>query len=46
MIDCYIYGRGSTLDRIVHDAYRVKLEALDPEQDISMREIYGLKDEY
>lgn len=36
----------SILDRIVHDAYRVKLEAIDPEQDISMREIYGLKDEY
>lgn len=36
----------SILDRIVHDAYRVKLEVIDPEQDISMREIYGLKDEY
>lgn len=31
---------------IVHDAYRVKLEAIAPEQDISMREIYGLKYEY
>ena len=36
----------SILDRIVHDAYRVKPEAIDPEQDISMREIYGLRDEY
>lgn len=36
----------SILDRIVHDAYRVKLEAIDSEQDISMHEIYGLKEEY
>lgn len=34
----------SILDRIVHDAYRLKIEAIDPNKDISMREVYGLKD--
>lgn len=30
------------LDRIVHDAYRLNIESVDPKKDISMREIYGL----
>lgn len=30
------------LDRIVHDAYRINIESIDPSKDISMREIYGL----
>ena len=30
------------LDRIVHDAYRIEIEPIDPSKDISMREIYGL----
>ncbi len=30
------------LDRIVHDAYKINIESLDPSKDISMREIYGL----
>lgn len=30
------------LDRIVHDAYKINIENLDPGKDISMREIYGL----
>lgn len=30
------------LDRIVHDAYKIDIEPIDPSKDISMREIYGL----
>ena len=32
----------SILDRIVHDAYRIDIEPVDPAKDISMREVYGL----
>lgn len=35
----------SILDRIVHDAYRIRIEALDPDKDVSMREVYGLHEE-
>jgi len=31
------------LDRIVHDAYRINIESIDPSKDISMREVYGLE---
>ena len=31
------------LDRIVHNSYEIDIVALDPSRDISMREIYGLK---
>lgn len=30
------------LDRIIHDAYRIDIESIDPSRDISMREVYGL----
>jgi DNA replication protein DnaC len=30
------------LDRIVHDAYKINIESVDPSKDISMREVYGL----
>ena len=30
------------LDRIVHDAYKINIESLDPSKDVSMREVYGL----
>ena len=30
------------LDRIVHDAYMINIESIDPKRDISIREIYGL----
>ncbi|QSX09571.1 IS21-like element helper ATPase IstB [Alkalibacter rhizosphaerae] len=30
------------LDRIVHDAYRINIESIDPSRDFSMREVYGL----
>lgn len=30
------------LDRIVHDAYKINIESIDPSKDISMREIHGL----
>ena len=29
-------------DRIVHDAYKINIESIDPSKDISMREVYGL----
>lgn len=32
------------LDRIVHDAYMIDIIPVDPSKDISMREIYGLKE--
>ena len=30
------------LDRIVHNAYVINIESLNPEKDISMREVYRL----
>lgn len=30
------------LDRIVHDAYKINIESIDPSKDFSMREVYGL----
>lgn len=30
------------LDRIVHDAYKINIEPVDPSKDFSMREVYGL----
>lgn len=30
------------LDRIIHDAYKINIESIDPSKDISMREVYGL----
>lgn len=30
------------LDRIVHDAYMINIESVDPTRDLSMREVYGL----
>jgi len=30
------------LDRIIHDAFRINIESVDPSKDISMREVYGL----
>lgn len=30
------------LDRIVHDAYKINIESIDPTKDISMRQVYGL----
>ena len=30
------------LDRIVHDSYRINIESISPDTDISMREVYGL----
>lgn len=30
------------LDRIVHDGYIINITSIDPEKDISMREVYGL----
>jgi DNA replication protein DnaC len=30
------------LDRIVHDAYKINIEPVDPSKDLSMREVYGL----
>lgn len=33
------------LDRIVHDAYIINIESINPEKDISMREVYGLNKE-
>ena len=42
-----IYGGESTLadaimDRISYDSYKIDIEYVDPEKDISMREVYGL----
>lgn len=31
------------MDRIVHSAYQINIEAIDQTKDISMREVYGLK---
>ena len=30
------------LDRIVHDAYKINIESINPSRDFSMREVYGL----
>lgn len=30
------------LDRIVHDSYVINIQSLNPEKDISIREVYGL----
>ena len=30
------------LDRIVHDSYNINITPIDPKNDISMREVYGL----
>lgn len=32
------------LDRIVHDGYSIDIESIDPTKDVSMREVYGLKE--
>ena len=29
-------------DRIVHDAYMINIQSIDPSKDVSMREVYGL----
>jgi hypothetical protein len=31
------------LDRIIHDAYELRIEATNPNKDISMREVYRVK---
>ena len=33
----------SILDRIIHNAYKIDIRPIDPDKDISMREVYGLK---
>lgn len=30
------------MDRIAYDSYKIEIESMNPEQDISMREVYGL----
>lgn len=30
------------MDRISYDSYKIAIESLDPEKDVSMREVYGL----
>lgn len=30
------------IDRIAHDSYRINITSIDPDHDISMREVYGL----
>ena len=30
------------IDRIAHDSYRINITSIDPEHDVSMREVYGL----
>ena len=34
------------LDRIVHDAYKINIESIDPSRDLSMREVYGLDKQF
>ena len=34
--------RGSIMDRIEFDSYKIPIKGIDPEKDISMREVYGL----
>ena len=31
------------LDRIIYDSYKINIESIDPDREISMREVYGLK---
>ena len=31
------------LDRIVHDAYKINIESIDPSKDLSMRKVYGVE---
>lgn len=33
----------SVLDRIVHDTYEIRIEAINPDKDIAMRKIYSAK---
>ena len=33
------------IDRIIHDGYEINITSIDPNKDISMREVYGLKSE-
>ena len=33
----------SILDRIIHNAYKIDIRPIDPDKDVSMREVYGLK---
>ena len=33
------------MDRISYDSYKINIECLDPSKDISMREVYGMKQE-
>ena len=35
----------ATLDRIIHDAYRIDIRSMTPGKDVSMREVYGLHDD-
>ena len=35
----------SIMDRIKYDAYKIKIQAIDPDHDRSMREVYGLSPE-
>jgi len=30
------------IDRIAHDSYVINITSIDPERDVSMREVYGL----
>lgn len=30
------------MDRIAFDSYKILIKSIDPEKDISMREVYGL----
>ncbi len=34
--------RDAIMDRITYDSYKIDIESLDPEKDLSMREVYGL----
>lgn len=38
----YLTFTDAILDRIMHDAYKINIENIDPSKDISMREVYGL----
>lgn len=33
----------AVLERIIHDAYELRIEATNPNQDISMRVVYSIK---
>ena len=35
-------GGKAIMDRISFDSYKIPIMSLDPEKDISMREVYGL----